>query len=119
MVGVLSVRDFRESESWNIARFVVCAILDLTDSWSKTIELERLAGNIERLSIMLLDSIAKGYEGDGDPGFLARATETADQLETELENVRQRGMLDHEDFLSLQQDLDDVKVSLKHAQSQV
>ena len=119
MVGVLTVWDFRESDSWSIARSVACAIFELNDSWSKTIKSRTLGRQVERLSVALLDEIAKGYEGSGDPAFLAQAGETVDRLETELKKFRQRGILSFHQFHLLRKNLQDVKLSLNRAQTQV
>ncbi len=119
MVGVLTVWDFRESESWNIARSVVCAIFELTDSWSRTLASRRIARNVERLSVALLNDIAKGCEGVGDTSFLARATETVDRLETELGKFRLKGILRYRQFSLLRKNLHDVKTSLNHTRAQL
>ncbi len=117
MDAVLRVSDFRESESWSIARSVVCAILDLTESWSKTVRSTRFGKKVKRLSIALLNEITRGYEGSGNPRLLAKAEETAEQIETELDKFRQEGILDSREFLMIRSDLIGVKRALNQAQT--
>ncbi len=119
MVGVLTVSDFRESEGWSIARSVVCAILDITDSWSNTVKSKRFGKQMRRLSVTLLNEIAGGCEGLGNPALLAKAADTVHKLETELEKFRQEGMLDDPEFRLLGDNLKGVKLSLKHTQMQL
>lgn len=117
MVAALAMTDFRNSDSWNQARFAVCTILDLTESWSRIFEYRSLAKNIERLSIAVLDNIAKGYEEPGDGRFLARAAHTIDRLEQELNRVQRKGALRVTDYIQLKGDLDSVKASLQNLES--
>jgi hypothetical protein len=113
MVTILAVADFRNSDSWNQARFVVCTILAFTESWSRRIEYRSLAKSIEHLSIAVLDNIVKGYEGIGNRTFLARAGQTIDQLEQELSRVQRMGALKTADSIQLKTNLDSVKASLQ------
>jgi four helix bundle protein len=114
MIGAFAVVDFRNSESWNRARLTVCAILEFTEFWSRRNEYRILAKNIEHLSIAVLDNIAKGYEAPGDRSFLARAANTIDELERELERVRRKRFLHEVDFSLLRENLETVRESLEN-----
>lgn len=114
MVAVLAVADFRNSESWNQARLAVCTILEFSESWSSQFEYRTLAKKIQRLSIAVLDNIAKGCEGTGNEAFLSKAAQTIDRLEQELYTIEQEGMLQNDDSSLLKRNLDAVKESFKH-----
>ena len=114
MAATLAVIDFHDSEAWYHARMAVCAILELTVSLSRRREYKRLAKKIERLSIAVLDCIAKGYDGSGDTGFLTRATETIDLLETELKRIHRKRALPTEDASMLRKSLEAVKASIRN-----
>jgi hypothetical protein len=117
MVGVLAVTDFRDSESWNRARLAVCTILDFTESWSRQNEFRKLAKRIEHLSVAVLDTIARGYDGSGNSNFSAQASNTIDQLEDELGSVQHEGILSSADAALLKDNLEAVKRSLNNTSS--
>ena len=114
MVAVLTVADYRDSESWNQARLAVYAILAFTESFSRRNEHRKRATNIEHLSIAVLAIIAKGFEGTGDKNFLTKAANTIERLEQELRRAKQRGALNDVDTTLLKENLEAVKISLKH-----
>jgi len=112
MVGIHSMTDFRNSESWNQARFAICAVLEFAEAWSRRIEYRSLAKNIEHLSVAVLDNIAKGYEGTGNKTFLKKAEQSIRRLENELHRVHRKGALKQSDATLLKLNLDSVKASL-------
>lgn len=106
--------DFRNSESWNHARLAVCAVLQFTESLSGRSAYTLLARKIDQLSISMLDSMARGYEGSGDRNLLMKAANTIDQLEQELAKTRGDGLLNDADSALLKESLDAVRESLLH-----
>jgi hypothetical protein len=87
MSGVIAVADYREYEIWRRARFTVCAVLDFTKTLSRRGGHRRLAADIDRLSVSLLETLATGYERVGGDGFLDKALESVDRLDSVLDHV--------------------------------
>ena len=114
MLGILTVTDFRNSETWNEARFIVCTLLEFTKRWSKHLRYRRLARDVERLSVSLLDNMTQGYERKGDRSFLSRAQRSIDELESALQKVEERGAINKLESVQLTDGLDAVKQSLKN-----
>jgi four helix bundle protein len=113
VTGTIAVEDFRDLASWKQARFVVCALLAFTESLARSAESKRFASDIDRLSISILDNMAKGYEGEGDRTFLVKARESIDLLETQLQRALEKEVLSASDSVRLARELDEVKRSLK------
>ncbi len=85
--------DFRETESWKIARSLVCVLLDVTDASSRSALPEPVAREIRHLSISLLDTIARGYEGKDSRTCLAEAQRSIRLLEQQLVRARDAATL--------------------------
>lgn len=109
-----AVADFRESEGWNETRFVVSALLEFTESWSRRLKYKRLAKDIERLSVSLLDNITQGYERKGSTSHLRKAERTLHELELALESMLHQGALKKSESERLKEQLQFVKRSLKN-----
>jgi four helix bundle protein len=113
MIGTIAVSDFREYESWRRARVVVCSMFDFTRSLSRTARYSRLAADINRLSVSVLDNMAKGYEGSGDRSFLLKARTSADRLSRELKRACEMQALTPPAAVRLKRELDAVRRSLR------
>jgi hypothetical protein len=114
MVGVLAVVDFRDSESWNLARLAVCTIIERTESWSRRKEFGMLANRIDHLSVAILDTIAREYDGSGNSNCSLKASNAIDRLKDELGSVQQEGILSSEHADLLKENLEAVK---RHSQT--
>ena len=112
MIGTIVVEDFRNLTSWKQARLVVCALLAFTESLSRRAESRKFAAEIDRLSISILDSIARAHEGRGGRSFLAKARDSINQLEVQLHHASERGHLAASDTARLARELKAVKRSL-------
>ena len=112
MTGTLAVEDYRDLASWKQARFVVCALLAFTESLARRAESRRFAAEINRLSISILDNMAKGYEGEGDRTFLVKARQSIKLLETQLKLAHENDVLSASDSVLLTRELNAVKRSL-------
>jgi hypothetical protein len=89
--GLLSVENFRDLEAWRTARSVVCALLDLSAVHSRNSEHDNFARSVNRLSIAVLDNIAKGY--DEDERFMIEARKAISRLENLLMQGQVAGAL--------------------------
>jgi hypothetical protein len=113
MFGLLVVGDFRNSETWIRARCLVCPLLDLTVSWSKSPKYRPLAKTIERHSVALLHNIIRGCEGPGDKYYVSRAKGSIDRLERMLQKALRCGALLKSESTLLRSNLNSVKHSLR------
>ena len=113
MIGTIAVPNYREYESWRRARVVVCSVFDFTKSLSRTARYARLAADVSRLSVSVLDNMARGYEGDGDRSFLAKALLSVEDLSRELKRASQMRALTPRAALRLTQELDVIRKSLR------
>ena len=113
MIGVLVVNDFRNSETWKEARFLVCTLLEFTDLWSQRLKYRSLARDVERLSLALLSNMTQGYERKGDASSILKARKSIDDLETTLQKVMNEGALKKTDSERLQSRLETIKKTLK------
>jgi len=112
LVGFL-VNDYRDLETWKEGRFLVCVLLELTESFSQAAHHGRLAENINRLSLSILVDIANGYEHAGKGGYQENARRSIDLLERELATARGKGLLKVPDSDHVLQILKTVRRSLK------
>ena len=106
------VEDFRNLESWKHARLVVCTILSYAESLSRRAESKRLAAEIDRLSVSILDNIARTFEGKRNRSSLAKALHSIDKLEAKLQRASQKGVLTAAETARLMRELQAVKGSL-------
>jgi four helix bundle protein len=112
MIGTIAVSDFREFESWKRARAVVCSAFDFTKSLSRSARYTHIAAEINRLSVSVLDNMAKGYEGDGDRSSLNKARLSVDQLSRELKRAGELRALTPRAALRLTRELEAVRRAL-------
>lgn len=112
MLGVLAVTDFRNTETWMEARFLVCALLEFAELWSHQLKYRRQAKEVGRLSVGLLDEIAQGYDPKGRRLHLSRARQSIDILERTLQQMQQQGALETSEALRLKTSLETVNESL-------
>jgi len=112
VIGTIAVEDFRNLESWKHARFVVCAILSYAESLSHRAESRRFASEIDRLSVSVLDNIARAYEGRSSRSSLTKAVQSIDKLEAKLERATQDGVLTTSESTRLMRELRALKESL-------
>jgi len=115
MIGAIVVADYRDYESWRRARFAVCSVLDFTKSLSHAAQHRRLAADIDRLSVSILDTLAKGYEGTGGDAFLAKALESVDRLDRALHRASEEHIMTGATSLHLQRQLKGVRRALQKA----
>ena len=109
MTGAIAVADYREYESWRRARFIVCSVFDLTRSSSRRVEYKRFVQEIDRLSVSILDNLARGFEGNGHPGFINKACSAIDRLDQRLGLAQQKQLMTASDILRLRKELDSVR----------
>jgi hypothetical protein len=112
-IGMLVVTDFRESESWKRARFVLCSILELTRSLSAADMGKSIARKIDRLSMSVLDGIARGYGESGNEAPLSGVRRSIVLLERQLRIASAKGMVSNSEFARLNRELEAVQQSLK------
>ncbi len=86
--------DFRDSDSWNEARILVCVLLEMSGHWARRGYCLDLAKSVEHYSVSLLDGLAQGDAQTGNTGELKRAQRSLDELESLLPVIRERGALD-------------------------
>lgn len=109
MIGAIVVADYREYESWKMARFAVCSVSDFAKSLSRLAEHRCLAEDIDYHSISILDNLARGFEGSGDAAFLNRALESIDGLDRALRRASERHVLTNVTWHRLQRELRTVR----------
>ena len=115
MLGVLAMPDFRDTEMWDEARFLVCALLEWADSWSGNLEYRGLAKTVNRLSVALLDDIAQGCGPRGEVSFFTRAHRSIDELEQTIRISQERGALQGLDSVWLNERLSALKQLLANS----
>jgi four helix bundle protein len=87
VTGAMVVTDYRENESWRRTRLVVCAALDVAKSLSRHREHKSLSKEIDRLSVSILDAMAKGMQGESRKAFIRTALESVGRLEAALRRL--------------------------------
>ena len=112
MTGVFAVTDFRNSQPWNEARFVVCELLEFTEAWSRHLKYRRLAKDVERLSVSLLDNLTRGYEQKGNPLYRRKAERSLHELGTTVQTMLRQGGLTASESERLKEQLQSVRQSL-------
>jgi hypothetical protein len=112
MMGQTAVTDFRNTDSWNEARILVCVLLEISGHWSHRETCGDLAAAIERHSVSFLDGLAQAYTRNGITCDLGKAQRSLDELESLLQKVRRRGALDRDAVGTLNRRIGLVKRSL-------
>ncbi len=115
MIGTMVVADYRDYDSWRRARFAVCSVLDSTKSLARLAEHKRLAGDIDDLSVSILDNLARGFEGNGDVAYLQKALESVDRLDRALYHASEEHALTNVVLHRLQRELKGVRRALQKA----
>jgi len=109
VTGIVVVKDYRNLPSWKEARLLVCALLDWSFALSQRSESNSIAAEIERLSVSVLDNLARAYEGNERRSFITKGRRTIAQLEEKLGRAAQRGIMTSSDSLRLTRELYAVK----------
>jgi four helix bundle protein len=113
MIEAFVVTDYRDFESWRRTRFAVCSVLDFAKSLSCFTEHRRLASEIDRLSISILDNMARGFEEKGASAFFKRAVESVDQLDRALRRASEKHVLADMTSQRLQREMRAVRRALE------
>jgi hypothetical protein len=87
LIGVITVADYRTFESWRRARFAVCSVLDLARSLSRVESHRRMAGEIDTLSVSILDNMVKGFEKNEGDEYFDKALASVDRLDGALQRI--------------------------------
>lgn len=108
---VVIVEDFRDLDGWRQARSVVCALLDVSATLSRSAEHGSYAHSLNSLAVAVLDNMAKGYEGDRNS--FSEAQSVIGRLDELLTQGKTRGLLKVSVFIPLRRELDLVRQSLE------
>ena len=108
--GVI-VKDFRDLDGWRQARSVVCALLDVSATLSRSAEHGSYAHSLNSLAVAVLDNMAKGYEGDRKS--FSEAQLVISRLDELLTQGKTSGLLKVSVFIPLRRELDLVRQSLE------
>ena len=104
------VENFRDLDSWKKARSVVCALLEMSASLSRSAEHTGLARSLNTISVAILDNMAKGYEGERRSFLVARSL--VDQLEELLSRSQASGLPKGSELIPLGRELNRLRKSL-------
>ena len=108
---VVIVEDFRDLDGWRQARSVVCALLDVSATLSRSTEHGSFAHSLNSLAVAVLDNMAKGYEGDRKS--FSEAQSVIGRLDELLTQGKTSGLLKVSVFIPLRRELDLVRQSLE------
>jgi four helix bundle protein len=115
MIGSIVVADYRGHDLWRRARFAVCAVLDVAKPLSHLAEHTRLAEDIDRFSVSILNNLAQGFEGKNLGAFLNKTLESVDQLDRALRQASEQHVMENGTSLRLQRELKAVRRALRKA----
>jgi four helix bundle protein len=115
MSGSIVVADYRGYEIWRRARVAVCAALDFAKPMSHFAKHARLAKEIDRFSVSILDNLSQGFAGKNRGAFLNKALESVDQLDRALHQASEQHVMENGTSLRLQRELKAVRRALKKA----
>lgn len=93
----------------------MCAVLDFAKSLAHIAEHRRLAEDIDRFSVSILDNLAQGFEGRNQGAFLKKALESAEQLDRALRRASEQHVMKNATSLRLQRELRAMRHSLRKA----
>jgi len=109
IAGRPGVRDFHETDAWKEARCVVAALLEATQSWSRRSGPQKVAREIESLSVSLLQQIIHGFPMRTNQELPSPVQKTIGRLELLVDEMGTEGALTQPDSLALKSALGALK----------